>query len=119
MKTEQLYNKEIAKEINRVLQSDSNKENYRKLLSAFDLKAKSCTVKIGWRSGTDISFTIGYEKGASNIKPFDLFVKNIEDKAEIFGFLCGLFPDILDFNPMHTIDDEKNRIVTFKLKRNE
>lgn len=117
-KTDDLYKKEIAKEIKRIMQLKRNKEPYEKFQAVLkDLKPKSCTVKIGWRAGEEIDFLCAYEKGGSS-KPFNLFVKNIENIGEIFGFICGLHPKIFHFNPEYSVGDETHYFVNFKLIRN-
>ncbi len=117
MKTDEHYKKEIAVEIRRIMKIEGNEKaatEFRETLGK--IKPKTCRVKIGWKSGHGISFTLGFEKGDDK-NPFDLFIENIKDSAEIHGFICGLYPDIFHFDPIRTVNDEKIMIVNFKLKR--
>jgi len=119
MKTEQHYKQEIATEFQRIMDLEHNKEAVTKFLEILNkIKPKSCIVKIGWRSGDNIDFTLAFENGG-NENPFDLFIENIEDKAEIHAFICGLYPEIFHFNPAYSITTETHSFVIFKLKRNE
>ncbi len=115
---EKEYKIEIAKEIRRIMEMEGNKEAAGKFMETLsNIKPKSCIVKIGWRSGEEISILLVYEKGGNKI-PFDLFIENIENKAEIYSFICGLYPEIFHFNPKFAIEDKTHFFVDFKLKRN-
>jgi len=119
MKNETELNKELSKEISRIMHLDSNKVNYQEFQNTIkDIKPKSCIVKIGWVAGKYIDFTLKYEKNGIN-KPFDLFIESIENKAETHGFICGLNPEIFHFDTNYIINDNENLIMMFKLKRNE
>jgi len=82
------------------------------------VKPKSCIVKSGWRSGDNIDFLLAFEKGGDK-NPFDLFIANIPDIIESYGFICGLHPEIFHFNPKFAIENETHFFIDFKLKRNE
>ncbi len=118
-RTEEYYKTEIAVEIRRIMKIEKNKETAAKFLEAINsVKPKSCSVKSGWRSGSDIDFTLAFEKNG-NKNPFDLFIENIEDKAETHGFICGLYPEIFHFNPMYSLNNETHSYISFKLIKNE
>ena len=118
VKTEEHYKEQIAIEIRRIAELEHNKEAAEQFWKTLDkIKPKSCQVKYGWHSGNNISFTLAYEKGGEE-NPFNLFIEDIEDKAEIHGFICGLFPTIFYFNPQYTIINDTHTFLKFKLKRN-
>ncbi len=116
-RTEEYYKTEIAVEIRRIMKIEKNKEASTKFLKAINsIKPKSCSVKSGWHSGSNIGFTLAFEKGGEQ-NPFELFIENIEDKAETHGFICGLFPEIFHFNPIYSFDNKTHYFLKFKLKR--
>ncbi len=119
MKMEKEYKTEIAKAIHQIMEMEGNKEaagKFRETLS--NIKPESCIVKSGWGSGEGIDFLLAFEKGGNN-EPFDLFIENIPDKAERFGFIMGLSPKIFHYNPMYSISDDTHYFVNFKLLRHE
>jgi hypothetical protein len=119
MKNETELNKELSKEISRIMQLDRNKANFQNFQDTIkDLKPKSCTVKIGWVAGKYIDFTLRFDKNGTK-KPFDSFIESIENKAEIHSFICGLNPEIFHFDKNYIVNDNDNLIIMFKLKRNE
>lgn len=118
MRTEQYYINEISKEVKRIFDLKKNKETALKFWEILKkINPKSCIVKIGWKSGEGISILLAYEKGG-NKEPFDLFIENIENKAEIHGFICGLFPEIFVFDTNKVIEDETHYFVDFNFKHN-
>lgn len=114
-KTEQYYQQKIAEEIRRILNLDQNREVAKQFWQTLDrIKAKSCIVKIGWRSGEAISILLAFEKNGDK-NPFDLFIENIENSGEIFGFICGLYPEIFHLDGKRIIENETHFFIDFKL----
>jgi len=119
VKTEQHYKEQIAKEIRRIAELEHNKETTDKFWKTLEkIKPKSCIVKSGWRAGDNIDLTLAFEKGG-NKNPFDLFIENIPDLIETYGFIYGLWPTIFHFNPITAVSDDDYYFLTFKLCRNE
>jgi len=117
VKTEQHYKEQIAKEIRRIAELEHNKEAADKFWKTLEkIKPKSCIVKSGWGSGEGIDFLAAFEKGGES-NPFELFVENIPEKAESFGFIMGLAPKNFHYNPKYSIEDETHFFVNFKLLR--
>lgn len=118
-RTEQYYKEKIAEEIKRILSLEQNKKAAEKFWQTLDkVNAKSCTVKIGWRSGEAISILCAYEK-SGNLNTFDLFIENINNVGEIFGFLCGLNPETFLLDSKHIIDSDTHFFIDFKFQRDE
>ena len=83
-----------------------------------NLKPASCKVKVGWRSGSAVSFDCLFEKNG-NGEIFAEIEKGIENKNEIKYFIYGLNPKIFHFYPEMTFDELKpnHLFLAFKLKR--
>ncbi len=78
----------------------------------------NCSVKIGWKSGSAISFDCVFEKnGAGDV--FEEIEKGIENAGEIVFFIYGLNPKVFYYNPQLTFDELKpgKFFISFKLKR--
>lgn len=117
---EDFYKEHIAEEIRRVADLEENQEAASKFWETLGgINAKACRVKYGWHSGSNISFTLAFELCKEEHDSFDLFIDDIKNDAEIFGFICGLYPEVFHYNPLYTITDETHTYMKFKLKRNE
>ncbi len=116
-KTKQNYKTEIAKEICRIINLENNKDAANKFWEIMNnIKPKACIVKTVWHSGNNINFLLAFEKGG-NKKPFDLFIENIENVSERYGFICGLWTEKFHFNHQQVIENKTHFFIDIKLKK--
>ena len=116
---EKTIQEKLSEDIKRIMTLAHNKENYNKFQNTIKgLKPKKCIVKSGWVSGENIDFALIYEKNGTN-KPFDEFIKGIEDKAKAYYFIMGLNPTFFHFNPITVVNDEQYLMLMLKLIRDE
>lgn len=113
------FQAEIENILVKIISQEINKKAARSFYDILNtITVEKCETKCGWKSGVALSVTCKFTKGNSNKIIFEL-IKGIDNKPEIFSFLCGLSPDIFHFNPDYVYENTNNLFLTFKLVRYE
>lgn len=110
------YKSKIGEEIKRIMELEHNNDaanKFRETLSK--IKPKSCIVKSEWISGEYIGFLLAFELGSNN-EPFKLFIDNINDTSETFGFLMGLTPKTFEIKYNKIIETDTHCFIDIRLK---
>ncbi len=118
METSIDYKAQLANEIRRIIDLEHNREQAQKFWEMLStIQPKACVVKYGWFNGEAIDFLIAFERGGT-LAPFDLFVNGIENKSEVFGFICGLAPNGFYIKYGKQIENDTHCFIDIRLKRN-
>ncbi len=109
----------LADVLKQIIYTKRNTKHRNQFLEAVkDLKPASCTVKIGWQSGSAIAFNCIFEKNGDG-EIFTEIEKGVENPHEITYFIYGLNPKVFHFYPKMVFDELKPNTfyVRFKLKK--
>jgi len=112
------YNVLISNKIKDILLLDNNRyaaEKFWEILGT--IKPKSCIVKYGWFAGEAIDFLLAFEKEGSE-QPFELFIENIDNKPEVFGFISGLNPAFFYIKHNKAVDSDTHIFIDIRFKTN-
>ena len=82
-----MQKEKLADVLKEIIYTKRNTKNRNQFLEAIkDLKPASCIVKIGWRSGSAISFDCFFEKNGKG-DVFEEFEKGVENPNETTYFI--------------------------------